>query len=251
MIPGNSPSARSLSLALALVLAPASHGLLHAQVGIPAAPAAQRIVKDVQILFKGGVKLDENRVRGQMSTRVGQPFSNENVERDIRALYGTGVVENLDIRPVDVAGGVRVIVEITGRGGIGEMGFVGNTVFDNDRLNKEIEVKVGDPVDDAKLTAAQQKIVELYEKKGYSDVTVTYETTPSAKEGFTTVMFKLDEGARGIINDIRFEGNTAISDRKLRSKLKSREHHFWNLWGKAGKLDSQALQEDIKIVEQA
>ncbi len=251
MIPGNFHSARSLSLALALVLVPASQGLLHAQVGIPAAPTAQKIVRDVQILFKGGVKLDENRIRAQMSTRVGQPFSSENVERDIRALYGTGVVENLDIRPVDVAGGVRVIVEIVGRGGIGELGFVGNTVFDNDRLNKEIDVKVGDSVDDAKLTAAQQKVVELYEKKGYSDVTVTYETSPSAKEGFSTVVFKVDEGARGIINDIRFEGNTAISDRKLRSKLKSREHHFWNLWGKAGKLNSQALQEDITIVEQA
>ncbi|MGV3661252.1 MAG: outer membrane protein assembly factor BamA, partial [Prosthecobacter sp.] len=238
-------------MALALVLVPVSQGLLHAQVGIPAAPTAQKIVRDVQILFKGGVKLDENRIRAQMSTRVGQPFSNENVERDIRALYSTGVVENLDIRPVDVPGGVRVIVELIGRGGIGELGFVGNTAFDNDRLNKEIEVKVGDPVDDAKLTAAQQKIVELYEKKGYSDVTVTYETSPSAKEGFSTVVFKVDEGARGIINDIRFEGNTALSDRKLRTKLKSREHHFWNLWGKAGKLNSQELQEDIKIIEQA
>lgn len=230
---------------------PAGHGLLHAQAVLPAAPTAKKVVQDVQIVFKGGVKLDENRIRSQMSTRVGQPYSNENVERDIRALYATGVVENLDIRPVDVPGGVRVIVEIIGRGGIGELGFEGNTVFDNDRLRKEIDVKVGDPVDDAKLTAAQQKIVELYEKKGYSDVIVSYETRPSATEGFSTVIFKMDEGARGIINDIRFEGNTAISDRKLRTKLKSREHHFWNLWGKAGKLNSQALQEDIKIVEQA
>lgn len=251
MIPGNFHSARSLSLALALVLAPVSHGLLHAQVGIPEAPATQRIIKDVQVRFTGGVKLDENRIRAQMSTRVGQPYSTENVERDTKALYSTGVVENVTFTPSDIAGGVRVVVDIIGRGGIGELGFVGNTVFDNDRLNKEIEVKAGDPVDDAKLTAAQQKIVELYEKKGYSDVVVTYETSPSSKEGFTTVVFKLDEGARGIINDIRFEGNTALSDRKLRSKLKSREHHFWNLWGKAGKVNSQALQEDIKIVEQA
>lgn len=251
MIPGNLRPLRLSLLAVALVLLPAGHSLLHAQAVLPAAPSAKKIVRDVQIVFKGGVKLDENRIRSQMSTRVGQPFSSENVERDIRALYGTGVVENLDIRPVDVAGGVRVIVEIIGRGGIGELGFVGNTTFDNDRLRKEIEVKVGDPVDDAKLTAAQQKIVELYEKKGYSDVIVSYETTPSAAEGFSTIVFKVDEGARGVINDIRFEGNTAISARKLRAKLKSREHHIWNLWGKAGKLNSQDLQEDIKIVEQA
>jgi outer membrane protein insertion porin family len=241
----------SLLAAAILAFATVPHPQLQAQVGLPQAPAAKKLVKDVQITFKGAVKLDENRIRSQMSTRVGQPFTDEAVERDIRALYSTGVVENLDIRAVDVAGGVRVIVEIVGRGGIGELGFVGNTVFDNDRLTKELEVKVGDPVDDGKLTAAQQKIVELYEKKGYSDVIVSYDVTPSTREGFSTVIFKMDEGARGIINDIRFEGNTALSARKLRSKLKSREHHFWNLWGKAGKLNSQDMQEDIKIIEQA
>lgn len=252
MTQGNFSRPRFCLLAAAvLALATAPNPLLQAQVGIPVAPAARKVVKDVQITFKGAVKLDENRIRSQMSTRVGQPFTDEAVERDIRALYSTGVVENLDIRAVDVAGGVRVIVEIVGRGGIGELGFSGNTVFDNDRLAKEIEVKVGDPVDDGKLSAAQQKIVEMYEKKGYSDVIVSYEITPSTREGFSTVIFKMDEGARGIIHDIRFEGNTALSARKLRAKLKSREHHFWNLWGKAGKLNSQDMQEDIKIIEQA
>ncbi len=252
MTQGNFSRPRFCLLAVAvLALATAPNPLLQAQVGIPAAPAARKVVKDVQITFKGAVKLDENRIRSQMSTRVGQPFTDEAVERDIRALYSTGVVENLDIRAVDVAGGVRVIVEIVGRGGIGELGFSGNTVFDNDRLAKEIEVKVGDPVDDGKLSAAQQKIVEMYEKKGYSDVIVSYDITPSTREGFSTVVFKMDEGARGIIHDIRFEGNTALSARKLRTKLKSREHHFWNLWGKAGKLNSQDMREDIKIIEQA
>ncbi|MCB1277189.1 outer membrane protein assembly factor BamA [Prosthecobacter sp.] len=224
---------------------------VQAQSVIPVAPTAKKIVKDVQIIFKGAIKLDENRIRSQMSTRVGQPFTNEAVERDIRALYSTGTVENLDIRAVDVAGGVRVIVEIIGRGGIGEISFLGNTAFDNEKLRKEIEVKVGDPVDDGKLSAAQQKIVTLYEKKGFSDVTASYDVVPSTREGFSSVIFKIDEGARGIIHDIRFEGNTAIKSRVLRGKIKSKEHHVWNLWGKKGKLNNQDLQEDIKNLEQA
>jgi outer membrane protein insertion porin family len=222
-----------------------------AQSVIPTAPDMKKIVKDVQIILKGGVKLDENRIRSQLSTRVGQVFTDEAVERDIRALYSTGAVENLDIRAVDVAGGVKVIVEVTGRGGIGDIAFLGNTVFDNKDLIKKSEINIGDPVDDGKLTAGQQKIVEAYEKKGYSDVIVSYEIAQSAREGFSSVVYKIDEGARGIIHDIRFEGNSAISARKLRSKLKSKEHHFWNLWGKKGKLNNQDLQDDIKIIEQA
>ncbi len=237
--------------AVAFLLMLGSSEKVWSQATIPSAPPAKKIVREVQVLLKGGVKLDENRIRSQMSTRVGQPFTDEAVERDIRTLYGTGAVENLDIRAVDVAGGVRVIVEIIGRGGIGDINFTGNTAFDNDKLRKAIEVRVGDPVDDLKLSAAQHKITEMYEKKGYSDVVVTYDINPSAREGFSSVNFKIDEGARGIIHDIRFEGNTALSARQLRGRLKSKEHHIWNLWGKKGKISSQDMQDDIKIIEQA
>jgi outer membrane protein insertion porin family len=91
----------------------------------------------------------------------------------------------------------------------------------------------------------------LYQKKGFSDVLVTYETAPSSRDGFTAVTFKVEEGGRGYIGDIRFEGNEAISARKLSSKLKSKEKTFWRLWGKAGKLDNQQVLEDVRAIEQA
>lgn len=249
---GSSSQCRlAFTSAAVILLMLGNPGQAWSQATIPAPQAAKKIVRDVQVRLKGGVRLDENRVRSQMSTRVGQPFSDENVERDIRSLYSTGAVENLDIHAVDVPGGVRVIVEITGRGGIGEIHFTGNTAFDYEKLRKTIDVKVGDPVDDIKLSSAQHKISEMYEKKGYSDVIVTYDISPSVREGFSSVVFKIDEGARGIIHDIRFEGNTALSARRLRGLLKSKEHHFWNLWGKKGKISNQDMQEDIKILEQA
>ena len=216
----------------------------------PAATGRQ-IVRQVDVVFVGAATMDPARVRAQMSTREGEPYTDESVERDLRTLYATGAVENVDINAVNMAGGVRVVVTISGRGGIAELGFLGNAAFDNSKLSKEIEIKVGDPVDDAKLTAAQQKILDLYTKKGFSDVLVTYEVSPSAKEGFSSVLFKIEEGGRGLIGDIRFEGNTAISDRKLRAKLTSKEKTFWRLWGKAGKLDNQAVVEDVRKIEQA
>ncbi len=238
------------ALVLALLGSTAAPSMGQVSIDSPAA-SGRRIVRDVQVVFKGAATMDANRVKAQMATRVGEPYTDETVERDIRTLYATGSVENVDIQAVNVAGGVRVVVTISGRGGIGEISFLGNAAFDNDKLREEIEVKVGDPVDDAKLTTAQQKIRELYEKKGFSDILVTYDVTPSAKEGFSTVLFKIEEGARGLIGDIRFEGNQAISARKLKSKIKSREKTFYRLWGKAGKLDNQNLIDDVKAIEQA
>jgi outer membrane protein insertion porin family len=237
-------------LALALISAPISQVSAQVSLGSPAA-AGKKIVRQVDVVFKGTATMDPNRVRAQMSTRVGEPYTDESVERDIRNLYATGSVENVDIQAVNEAGGVRVVVTISGRGGIGEISFLGNAAFDNDKLRKEIEVKVGDPVDDAKLTTAQQKIRELYEKKGFADIGVTYDVTPSAKEGFSSVLFKIEEGGRGLIGDIRFEGNNAISARKLKGKIKSKEKTFYRLWGKAGKLDNQIVLDDVKAIEEA
>jgi|JI6StandDraft_1071083.scaffolds.fasta_scaffold06721_4 outer membrane protein insertion porin family len=237
-------------LALALFGSLPTQTFAQVSLDSPAA-AGKRIVRDVQVVFKGAATMDANRVKAQMATRVGEPYTDETVERDIRTLYGTGAVENVDIQAVNMADGVRVVVTISGRGGIGEINFLGNGAFDNEKLRTEIEVKVGDPVDDAKLTAAQQKIRELYEKKGFSDVLVTYDVTPSAKEGFTSVLFKIEEGSRGLIGDIRFEGNNAISAGKLKKKIKSKEKTFYRLWGKAGKLDNQTVIDDVKAIEQA
>lgn len=213
------------------------------------APAATRIVKQVDVVFDGPVTVDEARIRAQMSTREGAAFTDEAVERDIRNLYATGTVENVDIRAVNVPGGVKVTVVVSGRGAIGEIGFLGNTRFSNDRLRKEIEVAVGDPVDDIKLSEAQQAIREMYEKKGFADVLVTYKSQPSTKPGFTTVIFDIDEGSQGYIGDIRFEGNTVFSDRKLRSVIKSREKTLWRLWGQAGKFNSGLVREDSRLIE--
>ena len=254
MIPGvfTSPLHAFRPLLVAAFVTVTAIGSSQAQVSLESPAAAGRqIVREVEVIFQGPSTMDPDRVRAQMSTRVGEPYADESVERDLRTLYATGAVENVDIKSVNVAGGVKVIVTLSGRGGIGEIGFLGNAAIDNDKLRKEIEVKVGDPVDDAKLSAAQQKILELYQKKGFSDITVTYDVSPSAKEGFSSVMFKIEEGGRGLIGDIRFEGNQAISDRKLRAKLTSKEKTFWRLWGKAGKLDNQAVLEDVRKIEQA
>lgn len=215
------------------------------------ADSTVKVVRNIRVEFVGPQSLDEARVRAQMSLREGEVYSQDREEQDIRNLFGTGAIENVDIVTSEVAGGVNVVVRIFGRGAVGTIAFNGNTVLDDPRLRKEIEIKPGDPVDEAKLAAAQAKIRELYEKRGFSDVLVAYSTQADTKEGFTAVIFNIEEGARGIIDDIRFEGNTVIKDSKLRKVLKSKKKTFWRLWGKAGKLDNQALQEDVKAVEGA
>jgi outer membrane protein insertion porin family len=212
---------------------------------------AKKIVREVRITAAGGAQIDESRIRANMSTRVGQAFEEDVIERDIKGLYATGLVENVDVTTQDVRGGIAVIVKVTGRGAIGEIVFVGNSVFDSDKLRKEVDVKVNEPVDEAKLFTGANKIRDLYSKKGYADITVDYRTDSLPTAGFVRVIYSITEGERGIINDIRFEGLTAVKESAVRSKMKLKEKRIWHLWGKKGKLNNDELQEDIRTVERA
>lgn len=215
------------------------------------AVAAKKTVKEVQVISVGGAQIDASRIIANMATREGAPFEEEAVDRDIKNLYTSGLVESVDITTQDVAGGVRVVVKVTGRGAIGEVAFVGNSVIDSDKLRKSVEVKVNEPVDEAKLFAGATKIRESYAKKGFADVGVDYKIESLPTAGFVRVVYTIMEGQRGIINDIRFEGLTAVKESTLRSKLQLKEKRPWHLWGKNGKLNNDALQEDIRTVERA
>ncbi|WP_166442835.1 outer membrane protein assembly factor BamA [Phragmitibacter flavus] len=207
------------------------------------------MVQAVEVISAGGAQIDESRIRANMATRVGNAFEEDVLEQDVKNLYTTGLVDNVEISTSDVTGGVRVLVRVTGRGAAGDVSFVGNTVFDAARLRKEVEVAAGAPVDETKLFTGATKIRELYGKRGFADVSVEYRTQPSATQGFVDIIYTVSEGQRGIINDIRFEGLSNIKEGDIRSKLKLKKKRVWHLWGKAGKLSNDELQEDIRTVE--
>src|SRR5690606_6048988 len=131
----------------------------------------------------------------------------------------------------------------------GDIVFTGNSVFTTERLRTEINLKVGATVDDARLAEAKQTIVELYNARGYPDVTVDYAVMPSTQPGFSRVVFTINEGGRGIIRDVRFEGNTAFSAAKLRGVTRSDNRNWLKFWNLRRRVDNEKLDTDIRAIE--
>ncbi len=214
----------------------------------PTAPAGEgKTIKSIDVRFKGAAAVDRDRILSNMSLKVGEKYSTEKEEADIKRLYGTGDVDNIIISTEDVAGGVRVIVTVEGRAGLGDVTFLGNSEFTADRLRKEIDLKVGATVEDAKLQEASRTIEELYRKKGFSDVTVNYTVEP-AGNGFSRITFKIDEGQRGYLRDVIFEGNSSISAKELKKVMKAdnRGIKFWT----GPKLEQEKLDADVRAIEE-
>ena len=216
-----------------------------------AAPQAPPIVRSIDVEYTGPGTVSKERILAQMRTRVGQPYSNEIVEDDIAALYKTGSIQNVRIYAQPQGDGVKVIVAVQTRSILREIVIDGAERVKAQRLRKEIKLRLNQPVDEQQLEQARQKIIEVYQGRGYNDVSVEFRVDPiDEKRGTARVVYTVSEGVRGAVSKINFEGNTHFSERVLRKQMKTRGRTPIYFLDKSGRLDEVQLQQDLDKVRE-
>jgi outer membrane protein insertion porin family len=184
-----------------------------------------------------------------MRLKPGEVWTREKEEDDLRALFNSGDLLNVSIDSIDGPDGVSVIVTGEARPAMGDLVFEGNTVFKTDRLRDEADFKTGTVVEEAKLNEVRAKIQELYQKRGYADTTVSYSVEQGSQPGFSRIVFRIDEGTRGILNDVRFEGNTVISSRRLKTITESDDRSWIKFWDLKRKITQEKIEGDIQRIQ--
>jgi outer membrane protein insertion porin family len=84
----------------------------------PAVARAQQeapTIRSIDIQYSGPATVSKEAILAQMRTTIGQPYSDQTVEDDIRNLYKTGTVQNVRIFAQPEADGVKVIVAVQTR----------------------------------------------------------------------------------------------------------------------------------------
>jgi len=204
---------------------------------------------DVQ--YTGPATISRERILAQMRTKVGQPYSNEIVQEDIKALYKTGYIRNVRIFAQPEGDGVKVIVAVQTRAIIREIEITGAEHLKAQRLRKEIKVKLNQAVDEQQLEDARQKIIEIYQGRGFNDVSVEFRIDPiDEKRGTARVVFTVNEGVKGAISQVRFEGNAHFSQRVLRKQMKTRGRSLIYFVDKTGRLDEVQLEQDMDKIRE-
>ncbi len=212
-------------------------------------PMANRTVKEIDVRFRTGVTVDRARILARMTLKVGEPWTLEREEEDLRAFLKSGDLMNVTIDTVEFGAGLKVIVTADARPAMGQLIFQGNTVFSSDALADVVEFKAGNVVDDSALSEGKQKILEKYAKKGYPDAVVTYVVEPAAQAGFSRIVISIDEGGRGVIDNVLFEGNTVFSSRRLRGEVVSDNRNWLKVWDLKRKLDREKVEKDMAAVQ--
>lgn len=203
------------------------------------------IVREIEVRFVGPETVNRAVVMANIQTAVGKPLSHDVVEQDVRNLINTGYFFDVRVLEEPVTDGVKVVFQVQGKATLKEVLFEGQKRFKEDRLRRESSQKTGDILDERKAHADARKMEELYQKAGYPDVQVTYEVSMDKDTGKAVLRFKVNEGPRVYIRQIKFSGNKAFPEKRLLKLLKTRRH-WWGSWlASTGVLKEEDFKEDL------
>lgn len=209
----------------------------------------EKIVREIDVQYVGNAAVSKERILAQMSTKVGQPMSAAQIDEDIKNLYATGEIENIRVLSKPVSGGVKLLLVVQTRSILGGVAFTGNSVLTTDKLENAANLKFNRSIDEAAIREGQQKIQDLYRKRGYPDATVSYSVSAPDRQGLSTVTYKINEGGQAVLRNVTFVGNSVFSSAKLRQQMEQRPKSVLNPFRKAGRMDDSNLEEDVRAIE--
>lgn len=207
-----------------------------------------KTISELSIQYRGAKTVDEARIRNLMNTKAGTTYRAEGLDNDIRTLFASGLVDDVRFLAEPSGAGVKVIAEVTTRPELVGVGFVGNTIFKDQKLAKESKLKTGSALSDEQILEARRNIEKYYQGYGYPDVSVTHRTQPTAREGASDLIFVIDEGQKNEVRKIRFNGNNNFTASELRKEMKTKEKGWFSWLTKSGRFESTQLDTDQEAI---
>src|SRR5438477_6398563 len=209
------------------------------------------IIRAIDVEYTGPATVSKERILAYMRTKVGQPFYAATLEQDVETLYKSGGVQNVRIFGEPQADGVKVIVQVQTRLIAREIVIEGAERIGAKKLRKEIKLKLNQPIKEEGLEEAREKIIEIYQSHGFTDVGVQFRVDPiDPTHGTARVVFTVNEGAEGAVGQISFEGNAHFSAWRLRKEMKTKRKTIVSFLDKSGRLDETQLQQDLDSIRE-
>jgi len=175
------------------------------------------ILSEVRIENMEKTALDESFVRAYTSLKSGQEIVSEtelnsavahdvdNLRKSGRFAYVRAVVEQNEGRYI-------LIYKVASRSSLRQIEIVGADGIGNRKIKKELELSLGDYVDEALIGEKVRKVETYCRKHKYPDATISWELKPDPETGSADLFITVKEGEKLRVKYIRFEGDNLTSD---------------------------------------
>lgn len=207
--------------------------------GSQAQEAAPHIVLDaVELKGLGGVS--ESLARAQIEIKPGDELDPRAVSRDIGRLMKLGFFKTAKAEYDEIAGRKVLTYTVEEEQTIREIRIVGNKKIKLRQIRSAIQWHEGLPFYREGYGEERDALLGLYRKKGFLNTTVEIIVEPIAPSE-VRITYAIDEGKKARISQITFRGNEALSRRKLKKIVKTREAFLFL----GGRYDQDKFENDL------
>ncbi|MGA7329009.1 MAG: outer membrane protein assembly factor BamA [Rhodomicrobium sp.] len=204
----------------ALTLFAAAAMVTIASAGVEATVAhAQGVIRDIQVT--GNSRIEPETVKNYLKFTPGQRYDTYKVDESLRALFGTGLFQ--DVR-INLQGGT-VVVSVIENPIINRVAFEGNSEVKSDALSKEVQLKARSIYSRARVQSDVQRVLDVYRRQGYYATQVDAQII-QLDHNRIDLVFEIREGPETKVAGINFIGNQAFSDSELRGVITTTESNL-------------------------
>jgi outer membrane protein insertion porin family len=209
---------------------------------------ADKIIRN--IIVTGNSQVSTAAILNKIPYRVGQRFDPLKTREAIRNLYYDFKrfrtiniwAEIVDTDTIDLH------FEIQEKIPLKEVIFEGLYGLTEKEINEKVTSLDTPAVDTEELKVFANAIKKLYLERGYYTVAINPELIVD-ENGKGTIIFRIVEGPKAMVNRISFMGNRNVSSKTLRSIMYTREQWLLSFFDKSGTYLPDRLEGDKHVIE--
>ncbi len=200
--------------------------------------------KIAEVTVKGNRRIETIVILNAVKVKAGDTLSLERVDNDIRAIYKLGYFQDVKAETEKSDKGAVLVYQVVERPIVREVRIEGNKEISADKIREAFAVKAGAIFSAKEMTNGVKKVKKLYADDGYylAEVNATPVKRSNTDMG---IQLKITEGEKVLIKKIRFEGNKAFPDKKLKKMMETGEKSFLSWITNAGTYKEEVLKNDV------
>ena len=200
-----------------------------------------------EIVVFGNERVDEAIILNEITSKEGEPFSQERIRADTKAVYRLGYFRDVQVDVSETQEGVALTFVVIEKPYVADIIISGNVKLSREDIEEVIEVKRDSVLNMNTVSSSTEEIKKLYTAKRYFGSEVDYWV--ELEEGNRAIVyFDIVEGVKGYLTKITFVGNKAFGSRRLKKVMQTKEKG-WIWWlTKSGRLETDVLEVDISRI---
>ncbi|WP_027714475.1 outer membrane protein assembly factor BamA [Desulfuromonas sp. TF] len=200
-----------------------------------------------EVVIEGNRRVERSAIRSVISIEAGQTVSDEDIDRDIRAIYKLGRFEDVSAEFEKSDGAGTLIFRLTEYPLIRNIEYSGNDELSTEKLRELVTIRTPEIYSPREVAKSSEAIKKAYIEEGFHAVEISSKIDINDLHE-ATLTFDVKEGDKVLIRDIRFEGNTVFTDRQLKKVIETKERWFLSWLTGRGTYKQEVLENDLEII---